>query len=103
MQAPHLAQGLLLGAGATASLPLVLFGAASQGLPLVTLGLLQFLAPTIGLAVAVLGFGEAMTPLMWLTFSCIWCAIGLYLLDGERSRQVARGALSRPAARVPRR
>lgn len=79
--APKMTQALLMGSGVLGSLPIILFGVAAQGLRLTTLGLLQYLAPTLGLAMAVMVFGEPMTPTHWVTFSCIWAGIALWAWD----------------------
>jgi chloramphenicol-sensitive protein RarD len=79
--ATPLSRGLLMGSGLMGSIPIVLFGVAAQGLPLTTLGLLQYLAPTIGLGMAIWRFGEPLTPTLWFTFGCIWTGLALWGLD----------------------
>ncbi len=72
---------LLLAAGVVTALPLLLFGAAAQRVPLVTLGVLQYLTPVLqlvwGLAVA----HEAMPPSRWLGFAIIWVALVIFTTD----------------------
>jgi chloramphenicol-sensitive protein RarD len=71
---------LMIG-GIVTTIPLVCFGAAVRRLRMTTLGFLQFLSPTLQLAVAVLLFGEAFTAAHFQAFSLIWLAVGLYLAD----------------------
>jgi len=92
--APWTTQVLLMGSGLLGSVPLVLFGVAAQHLRLTTLGILQFLAPTLGLLMAVFVFNEVLDTTLWLTFGGIWAALALWIAD---SVWVA----SRPAARPP--
>lgn len=68
---------LALGGVATA-VPLMLFGVAARRLPLSTLGLMQYLAPTMVLAEAVLVFGEVLDPARLAAFCCIWAGLALY-------------------------
>lgn len=79
--APRMSQLLLMGSGLFGSVPIVLFGVAAQHLALTTLGMLQFLAPTLGLVMAVFAFGEALTPTLWVAFGAIWLALALWIAD----------------------
>lgn len=91
-QAPPMSQLLLMGSGVLGSVPIILFGVAAQHLPLTTLGMMQFLAPTLGLVMAVFAFGETLSPPMWVAFGGIWFALGIWLVDSlwQASRQAAR-------------
>lgn len=79
--APRLSQLLLMGSGLFGSVPIILFGVAAQHLALTTLGMLQFLAPTLGLAMAVFVFHEALSPPLWIAFIAIWLALLLWIAD----------------------
>lgn len=70
---------LLVLTGVCTSLPLMWFVRAGQLLPLSTLGILQYLSPTLQLLLAVLCFGEQMTSGALVSFSLIWVAIALYV------------------------
>jgi chloramphenicol-sensitive protein RarD len=70
--------GLLLLAGIVSTTPLLLFTAASKHLPYSTLGMLQFLAPTLQFFIAIL-YGEHLTRAHLIAFPAIWIALGLYL------------------------
>ena len=71
---------LIVGAGVVTATPLLLFTAAARQLPYSTLGMLQFLAPTMQFLLAVLIYGEPFTTAHAIAFAAIWGALGLYVL-----------------------
>ncbi|MFP4317167.1 MAG: EamA family transporter RarD [Desulfovibrionales bacterium] len=73
---------LLLGAGAVTSIPLLLFGLSARRIRLVTVGILQYLAPTCMFLLGVFVYGEPFTTSHLITFSCIWAGVGLYTFEG---------------------
>jgi len=80
---------LLILAGPVTAAPLLLFAAAARRLTLATLGLLQYLGPTLQFAEAVLIFGEPLRPVHMVTFAAIWTGCALYAWDAwRRSRMV---------------
>ena len=76
--------GLLLLAGIVSTTPLLLFTAAAKRLQYSTLGMLQFLAPTLQFAIAVL-YGERITWAHVVAFPAIWLALALYVTALVRS------------------
>ena len=68
---------MLLGAPVT-SVPLFLFAYGARRMPLATLGVLQYVAPTIQLVLATLCFGEAFTWADGVAFGLIWAGIAVY-------------------------
>lgn len=68
---------LVLGGPITAA-PLLLFATAARRLPYSTLGMLQYIAPTLQLLCAVTAFGEPFTPRHAVTFGFVWLGVGLY-------------------------
>ena len=76
---------LIIGAGPVTALPLLWFASAARRLPLSTLGVFQYIAPTISLLVAVFLYDEAFTRAHGFAFACIWLALGLYTWDSMRS------------------
>ena len=70
--------GLLLLAGVVSTTPLLLFTAASRRLPYSTLGMLQFIAPTLQFLIAIL-YGEPLKTAHLIAFPAIWVALGLYV------------------------
>ena len=71
--------GLLLLAGVVSTTPLILFTAAARKLAYSTLGMLQFIAPTLQFLIAVLVYGEPFTTAHAIAFPAIWLALGLYV------------------------
>jgi len=80
-------------AGVVTTVPLLLFTAAARRLPYSTLGMLQFLAPTLQFLIAVLLYGEPFTTAHAIAFGAIWAALGLYVLAIMRH---ARAEVSLP-------
>lgn len=81
---------LLLLAGVISTTPLLLFTAAAKRLQYSTLGMLQFLAPTLQFLIAVLLYGERVTLAHAIAFPAIWIALALYvtaLLNAPRLPQ----------------
>lgn len=70
---------LLLLAGITTTTPLLLFTAAARRLPYSTLGMLQFLAPTLQFLIAILLYGEPFTLSHFIAFGAIWTALAFYV------------------------
>jgi chloramphenicol-sensitive protein RarD len=83
---------LLIAAGIVSTVPLLLFTAAARRLPYSTLGMLQFLAPTLQLLIAVLIYGEPFGLAQAFAFGAIWIALALYvtaLIRQPRSTQTS--------------
>ena len=81
---------LLVLAGPVTAVPLALFAAGVRRLRMTTLGFLQYLSPTITLAVATLVFGEPFSVTDAATFGCVWVALILVGLEGRIARLVSR-------------
>lgn len=77
---------LLLTLGPATSIPLILFAVGARGLPFTTLGLLQYLAPTLQFTTGIL-LGEAFTPAHAVTFALIWCGLAIYSIATLRANQ----------------
>jgi chloramphenicol-sensitive protein RarD len=75
----HLA--LIALSGVVTAVPLLLFGGAAQRVPMVTLGLLQYLAPTIQFLLGVLLLGEPMPLAELLGFVLVWAALAVFTAD----------------------
>ena len=71
---------LLVASGLVTAVPLLFFAAASTRVPLSTLGLIQYLAPTLQFLLGVWYFHEVMSPPRWVGFGFVWLA--LMLLSG---------------------
>lgn len=83
--------GLLLLGGIFTIIPLVLFAAGARRLKLATMGLLQYIAPSGQLILAVLVYGEPFSAGTAVVFGLIWVAVILYSLDALRSRSGRNG------------
>ena len=70
---------LLLAAGVASTTPLILFTAAARKLAYSTLGMLQFIAPTLQFLIAVALYGEPFTTAHAIAFPAIWIALLLYV------------------------
>lgn len=81
---------LLALAGPITALPLVWFARAARALPFATLGIVQFVSPTLQFLIAVLVFGEAMPAWRWAAFGLIWAALVLFGVDLARTTPPAR-------------
>ncbi len=77
---------LLASVGIATATPLLLFAAAARRIPLVYLGLVQYLAPLMQLAIGVLLLNEPMPPQRWLGFSIVWLALAILTVDMFRHR-----------------
>lgn len=80
---------LLAFGGVVTALPLLLFAAAARRLRYATLGLLQYIAPTIQFLLAVLVFGEPLTTAHLICFAAIWTGLAVYAADGIRRFRTA--------------
>lgn len=80
---------LLVLAGPVTALPLLLFAFGAKRLPLATLGLLQYVNPTMQFAWGVLVDHEPMPPARWVGFVLVWVALLVFAVDGLRLRQVS--------------
>lgn len=80
---------LLVLAGAVTATPLLLFAAAARRMPYATLGLLQYIAPSLQFLEAVLLFGEPVHTVHIVTFVLIWSGCALYAWDSLRAMRAA--------------
>jgi chloramphenicol-sensitive protein RarD len=80
LQTPGLAS-LLVISGIITALPLIFFNLGAQRLKLSTMGLMQYLAPTLQLAIGVMVFGEEFTGAHGIAFGLIWLALAIYSTD----------------------
>jgi chloramphenicol-sensitive protein RarD len=88
--APDLRTNLwLIALGPITAVPLLLFAAGARRLSMTTLGLLQYIGPSIQFVLGIWVFGEAFNADRFVGFSCIWLALAIYTLDGWRVSRVA--------------
>ncbi len=75
---------LLVGSGVVTALPLIWFTSAARRLQLSTVGLFQYIAPSLNFALAVALYGEVFTRTHAVTFGCIWVALAIYAYSARR-------------------
>ena len=71
----------LLGLGVVTALPLILFSSAARRLPMVLIGLMQYIAPSLHFLTAVLVWHEPLVPATLTTFCIIWLALAIFTYD----------------------
>jgi chloramphenicol-sensitive protein RarD len=81
---------LLMATGLVTVVPLLFFTAATTRLPLSTLGLLQYLAPSLQFLLGVLYFGEDMSLGRWIGFGLVWLALVILTAFGVRQARLTR-------------
>lgn len=87
---------LIAAAGLVTMLPLLWFAKAAKALPLITLGLLQYLAPSLQFLMGVAVFSEPFTTTTAIGYATIWAAIALFATDAiarARRKQQKRPTL----------
>lgn len=77
---------LLVASGVITAVPLILFNYGAQRLRLSTIGLMQYLAPTMHLVLGVALYDEAFTSAHAIAFGLIWGGLVIYSADAFRSR-----------------
>jgi chloramphenicol-sensitive protein RarD len=73
---------LLACAGIVTAVPLLLFAAGARRITLISLGVLQYIAPTIQFFLGVVVYGEALSMRRLIGFCLIWLALAIYTLEG---------------------
>ena len=73
---------LMLLCGPVTAIPLLFFAAAAQRLTLITIGLLQYLTPSMQLTWGLVVGNEPMSPTRWGGFALIWIALAIFTTDG---------------------
>lgn len=85
--------GLLVFSGVATAIPLLCFAAAARRIPLVTIGLIQFITPVMQLLCAVWLLGEHLPPERWIGFGIVWLALVILSADSlvglHRARRAA--------------
>lgn len=77
--------GWLLLSGPLTAVPLLAFAAAARRLKLATVGLMQYLSPSLQFVLGVWVFHEPMQPARLVGFGFIWAALALYSADAWRA------------------
>lgn len=85
---------LLVSVGAVTAVPLLLFAAAASRIPLSTMGLLQYVTPTLQFVIGLWVVHETMSAGRWVGFMMVWLALAVFSVDSLRA---ARARASVPA------
>ncbi|WP_404425957.1 EamA family transporter RarD [Nibricoccus sp. IMCC34717] len=83
---------LILLTGVVTAVPLVLFAKGAQSIRLMTLGLLQYITPTVQFLIGIFVYHEAFDSARLQSFAFIWIGLAVYSLDAvlaERARRMA--------------
>jgi chloramphenicol-sensitive protein RarD len=80
----------LIALGPITAVPLLLFAAAARRLSMATLGIVQYLGPSIQFVIGVWVFNEAFSIARFAGFACIWLALIIYSADGWRRSRAAQ-------------
>jgi len=90
---------LLIGSGAVTAIPLFLFAYGARALPYSTVGVLQYITPSVQLLCGIALYHESFGPARAAGFALLWVALLIYAVDGLwRARSVARAATGTAAA-----
>ncbi len=84
---------LLMLTGVVTAVPLVMFGGAANRIPLSTIGVLQYLTPTIQFVIGITVAGEVMSAFQWVGFVIVWVALAVFAFDGVRHARRTRQGL----------
>ncbi|WP_196780880.1 EamA family transporter RarD [Nocardioides sambongensis] len=82
---------LLASSGLVTAVPLLCFGAAATRIPMTSLGLLQYLTPSIQFVLGITLLGEQMPAERWFGFGLVWLALAVFTAEAfaHRRRQLA--------------
>lgn len=86
---------LLVAAGPVTTIPLLLFAAGARRMSMTLLGVLQYITPTLQLALGVWLYHEPFAAAKMIGFGLVWVGLAVFLLDGLRA------AWGRPATTLP--
>ena len=86
---------LLVAAGPITTIPLLLFAAGARRMSMTLLGVLQYITPTLQLALGVWLYHEPFAAAKMVGFGLVWVGLAVFLLDGLRA------AWGRPATALP--
>lgn len=76
-----LSDALMIGAGLVTAVPLLMFASAARSIPLWTVGLLQYIAPTIQFLLGVFVYQEPFSHNQLIGFGIVWLALAIFLVE----------------------
>jgi chloramphenicol-sensitive protein RarD len=90
LHVPAVSNLLMIGAGLVTTVPLLLFASAAQRIPLSTLGILQYINPTIAFLLGLFLFHEPFNLSLLIGFSIVWLALIIYWGENFLASRKAR-------------
>jgi chloramphenicol-sensitive protein RarD len=78
---------LLIGTGIITSIPLLLFASAARKVPLTTIGILQFISPTLQFLIGIIVYSEKFEITEMIGFGLVWFALIIFLLENYLSEK----------------
>ncbi len=84
---------LMLGAGAATAIPMIFFTFGARRVTMTTLGILQYIAPTLQFMIGVFAFGEGFDQSRLIGFVMIWIALAIYWIEGYSVYRRRNGTL----------
>jgi chloramphenicol-sensitive protein RarD len=85
------ADWMMIGAGLVTTVPLLLFASAAPRVPLTTIGILQYINPTMQFLLGVLVYKEPFTNERLIGFGMVWAGLALFWVEGLYARRSAAG------------
>ena len=85
---------LLISAGAVTAIPLLLFNGSTNRLPFTTIGLLQYITPTLQFSIGVWVLNEDMPTARWIGFLIIWAALVTLAIDLIKSSRSVNNSIA---------
>ena len=82
---------MMVGGGLITALPLLLFAGAASRVPLGTLGVLQYLTPSMQFLLGVFVYKESFTHVRLIGFGLVWAGLALFWIEGLYARRSAAG------------
>jgi chloramphenicol-sensitive protein RarD len=92
---------LLVGAGLVTLVPLLAFSAAATRIPLSTIGLIQYIGPSLQFLIGVFLYHEPMPPARVLGFVLVWVSLAMFSLEAYRHRRLTLQAAAASLAPTP--
>jgi chloramphenicol-sensitive protein RarD len=83
------------------AVPLLLFGAAAHRVPLATMGMLQYLTPSLQMVWGVMVLHEDMPASRWIGFALIWLALVIFTTDIIRANRRSQGSMASKQEPLP--
>ena len=94
IHADPVSMGLMILTGPATTIPLLLFAFAVRRLRLTTIGMFQYIAPSIQFVLAITVFGEHLNGLRLVSFALIWLSLAVFSWDSFRRRPRAQSTFS---------